>query len=203
MDIEILDEETFSKMGGFSIAYTRETLRCGGGEPIINILLNPLQFDVQEAAETIIEIIPDETTVDVTERVEKAGIFVTAIIIIVVGALLKIADGFLNAAGADLYSALKNLRCKDKGVGDTIIQLHLNIVIESHSLLVVMVVSPEIKSQDMTILKLENLASEIKLLPEITSCKRIVGEINPGGEFYLDHVVKNDGQVIKIEKKVT
>lgn len=202
MDIEIFDEESFKRMGGFSIEYTRGTLRCGKGEPSINILLNPLQFDVQEAAEIIVKIIPDETAVDVTERVEKAGILVTAIIIIVIGALLKIADGFLNAAGADLYNALKSIRRKDQGTGDTIIHLHLNIEIEKQPILIVMVASPKIKAHDMTKLKLENLASEIKLLPEVASCTRIVGELNPGGKFYLDRAVKIDGQVYKIDKTI-
>jgi len=202
MDIEILDEYTFSKMGGFSIAYTRNTLRCGRGEPIVNILLNPIQFDVHKAAETIERIIPNGTTVDVTERVEKAGIFVTAIIIIVVGALLKIVDGFLNAAGANIYNALKNLRRKDTGEGDTIIHLHLNIMIESIPILVVLVVSQEIEAHDIAKLKLEKLASEIQRIPEITSFSRIVGEICPGGEFYLDRAVKKDGQVHHILKTI-
>jgi hypothetical protein len=35
LDIEVLDEEAFREMGGFSIAFTRETIRFGDGEPSI------------------------------------------------------------------------------------------------------------------------------------------------------------------------
>lgn len=59
MDIEIFDEEAFKRMGGFSIEYTRGTLRCGQGEPSISIWLNPMQFDIQEAAQKILKVVPN------------------------------------------------------------------------------------------------------------------------------------------------
>lgn len=132
---------------------------------------------------------------------EKAIAEVAIIFLVFTG--IATATGFFNAAGTHLFEVLKNFRRKDKGTGETIIQLHVNIEVESRPILVVLVVSPQIKAQDMTQFKLQNLPSEIKLIPEITTCIRVVGELNPGGELYLDHAVKNEGQIIKIGRNVS
>lgn len=201
MDIEVFDEEAFERLGRFSIAYTRGALRCGQGDPSISIWLNPTQFDIQEAAQKIVGVIPNGTAVDVVERVEKAAIAEAAIVFLVFAGLAT-ATGFFNAAGAHLFEVLKNLRRKDKGTGETTIQLHANIEVENHPILVILVVSTQVAAKDMNQLQLQNLPLELKLIPEVTSFIRIVGGLHPGGELYLDHAVKNDGQVYKIDKTI-
>ncbi|MGH7453536.1 MAG: hypothetical protein ACRENG_19460, partial [bacterium] len=84
IDYEILDEDTFANMGGFSISFTRLTHRYGSGHPVFCVLINPRQFDFEEASKLIQSCVPSDITFDVAERIEKGDVLTTAIIAVMV-----------------------------------------------------------------------------------------------------------------------
>src|SRR6266851_742908 len=94
IDLEVLDEEAFNAVGGFSIAYTNRTVRFGVN-PSVRVLINPRQFDFDQVAQDIGRLLPQGESIDVTERIEKAAIIEVAIIIVAFIAS-TVAKGFLS-----------------------------------------------------------------------------------------------------------
>lgn len=127
LDLEVLDEAAFATAGGFSIAFTNRTVRFGTN-PSVRILINPRQLDFDSIAQDVGRLLPEGTSVDITERIEKAAIPSEVIIVVsfVAGA---IAAGFLNKIGSDLFDYLKKRRAPENPAPQTI---HLHVTCDIH-----------------------------------------------------------------------
>lgn len=113
IDYEILDEEAFAEMGGFSISYVREVFRSGPGTPTFRVLVNPEQFDISRTVKSLRETVPPESTFEVAERVEKAIGLPEAILIVSLWLGGEILKGFLAKFGAALLEKLWSLQRRD------------------------------------------------------------------------------------------
>ena len=198
LDIEILDEEAFAEMGGFSIAFTRKTIRLGDGEPLMRILVNPQQFDFQEVLRSVEQIIPLDATVDITERVEKGDFLRDAIIIVTVFAFSHVAGGFFGAIGQDLHGRLKTLRRKDHPEGRS--EIHLDVHFsETQHFRVFLVITEEVSPAEVGGVDIGQLSSLLALYPQARTASRIVGKLLPGPVVEIDFFVMPDGMVIHPE----
>lgn len=191
VDLEVLDEEALAETGGFSISFTNLTHRYGVGEPTIRILVNPLQFDFSEACTVVTECHPADCY-DVTELVQKAELLATAVIVVVfVGT--AVAAGFLNAAGADLYQALRKLRRKDQPRGPTAIQFHLDVRVGSGESRLILVVPPDVPPSALQRISEPSLAQIVHGLPDDPPPDRIVVTVLPDGRLHFDRSIDADG----------
>jgi hypothetical protein len=139
IDLEVLDEAAFATAGGFSIAFTSRTVRFGTN-PALRILINPRQLDFDPIAQDVGRLLPEGTSVDVTERIEKAAVPSEVIIIVsfVAGA---IATGFMNKVGSDLFDYLKKRRARENPAPPTI-HLHVTCEIQRRPVILLLVADP-------------------------------------------------------------
>jgi hypothetical protein len=206
VDLEILDEEAFAPMGGFSIAFIRKTIRFGKREPAIAILLNPVQFDFDSAVRAIGGSVPEEYEFDISERVEK-GLDIPAAIIHLVFSLgssasAGVAEGFLNAVGAKLLEVISGLKRKDKTEGAKKLHLHFEVAARGRILSVVLEVEEDINSVNLSGVNIVGLVEVVNLLPGIEKAQRIVGTVTSDGEVNLLKLVLTSGVSIGITATV-
>ena len=199
-DIEVLDEETFSRMGGFSISFTRLTHRIGPSNPVLKILINPEQFDFERASTDIARQIPKGFTIDLTERIEKAGIIETAIIVLVVTGLSEVVKGFFTAAGADLYRWLRDLRRADDSNGRTEIHIDASQQISGSSARFLIVVDPDVTGEDFAQFDPQSVRDKMPSNAP-RSITRVVGRLNPGPTVVLEFCVLKDGSRFQIKQE--
>lgn len=106
VDIEIYDEEVFSKMGGISISVVTECYTINPtGKPAIEILFNPLIFDKEDII-PIVKLTSDTIQIDAHELKQK-GLENLPILILKFAAISTVA-GFFGKLGADIYDKIKN-----------------------------------------------------------------------------------------------
>lgn len=200
-DIEVFDEDTFSRMGGFSISFRRLTHRIGPSDPVLKILLNPKQFDFERASTDIVRQIPKGFTLDVTERIEKAAVAEIAIIVLVISGLSEVAKGFFSAAGADLYRWLRNLRRTDDPEGKTDIHIDSSQPISGSPVRFLLVVDPDVTGEEFA--QFDPQSVRDKLPPGIAprSITRVVARLNPGPSVVLEFTVLEDGSRVQINRE--
>jgi len=192
-DIEVLDENTFARMGGFSISFTRTTVRMGRAKmPAARVLVNPRQFDFDEMAELGKELDLRGYTLDVTERIEKAAVLETAVIVVVMNIVLKIADGFLSAVGADLYKALRSRKRKDNPSAPVKLLLELQQPVRC-----ILDVDPAVSPKEFARLE-EFLPLELPASIPSKRIARIVGHVRPGPSVTLAFAVLDDGTCLDL-----
>lgn len=188
VDLEVLDEQALAASGGFSISYKRVTRRYGSGEPQCQVLLNPRQFDFDRASDIVRETLPD-TSFDVTERIEKADILVTAIIAIAVFVGGQFATGFLNAAGAELYENLRTkLRRKDNTPGPVVFQFHVRVQMAGLAPLLILVVPAQTPQALLKQINQDTLAPLFADLEPGRVPERIVASVQSDGTLLRDNV---------------
>jgi hypothetical protein len=188
LDLEVLDEQALTGMGGFSISYTRLSHRYGIGELQLRVLINPRQFDIEEVCEIVRESRPADCF-DVTELIQKADVLVIAVISIVVYAVMGVADGFFNAAGANLYETIRRLRRKDAPRGPTVIQFHLNLPLGARTPQLILVAPPGVPSSAIRCISSAAIAELLSGLPAGQVPERIVVTVLPDGKLRLDRVI--------------
>lgn len=192
-DIEVLDEAEFSKMGGFSIAFLGKTHRIGTADtPAMQILLNPAQFDMSNAKVAIDSIMPDGYAIALREKIEKALLLGTAIVIIsfVVGGIFQ---GFLSAAGADLYKWFKGLVRKDDPDAPVELQLRFKSPFP-----VILRVSSDLTSEEFSQIQVTNLQLVIPDDIGTQEIARVVGTIGKGPTVVPHLVVLRNGMNLQL-----
>ena len=193
VDFEILDEDAFSSMGGFSISFTRHTRRYGDGDPQVRVLVNPRQFDFDQVCDVVRNSILS-TTFDVTEKIEKAEVLTTAIIAIIIFAGMQFATGFFNAGGAHLYEVLRKLRRKDNSVGPIIIQFHFKVLVGQYTSKLILIAPHDLQASDVQAIDTRSIESLVASLPSGFTSGRIVATIQSNGQLKLDRVLHDNDQ---------
>ncbi len=198
-DVEVLDEERFSQMGGFSVAFTRCTRRLGTGDkPVARVLINPRFFDFEELSSAISTIVPRGPAVDLTERIEKAAISEIAIIVIVVNLLTEVGKGFLAAAGADIYKFLRGLRRRDNPDAEKRIQIDATTRVSAVPVRFILDLDENVTEQDMRALDIGELEKFVPPGIELQSITRVVGKVTKGPTVILRFIVLEDGTSITL-----
>jgi hypothetical protein len=197
MDLEIFDEEEFSKFGGFSIGLVRNVYPVGSGRTLAAVTLNTRQFNVAEAAEQLAEALSDRYAIQVVERVEKAAELVAAIVVIAGFAAVKTIEGFLSGVGADLYDAVKT-KLRRRDVPDAPIQVHFHLHIhEEQKLPVIVLTAPEtLTSAILKTVSAEPLRAAIESAGGEDSIQRIVGSIDSNDKIKVGCIVDAQGRPI-------
>jgi hypothetical protein len=170
-DIEVFDEEAFSKFGGFSIGFTRRHVRFGNGIVEAKVTINTRQFDFETAVAEVEQTVKSRSNgdgaeglvrsphvVELVERVEKADEITKAIITISTFVSLNMAGGFFKAIGASLFEAAKRLRRKDAPMAPSEIHFHLHLEPERKIPMVLLVIDPACDVTDV-----RNLRSRAKI----------------------------------------
>ena len=193
-DVEVLDEQAFSQMGGFSISFTRKTTRIGQTDhPALQVLINPKHFDYESLTSAMAQIVPTGHTVDVTERIEKGAVIETAIIIVMLYTLSEVTKGFLSAAGSDLYDLIKGLKRKDEPNGPISIQLRVD-----KPMLVILDVASSVTSEEFKTIDIPDLSNALPPEISLDSVARIVCRVEAGPSVYIKFVVLINGISIEI-----
>lgn len=202
-DVEILDEEAFSKMGGFSISFTRTTVRFGRGEPAIEVQVNPRQFHFETVVGQVEAVAHAEPAIDATELVQKAEIVETAIITLVVFGATELAGGFFKAAGAELYERLRSLRRIDQPSRPHTIQLHLYVLAPRQNVLanIVLVPEPAATGSAVAAIDLGKLGEKVDTYEYLPRVIRFLGRLPASGEPRLVSAYLTGGQVVKLERE--
>jgi hypothetical protein len=194
IDLEVLNEDAFMAGGGFSIAFTNRTIRFGTN-PAVRVLINPRQFAFEEMAHDIGRLLPPGESVDVTERIEKAGVLEAAIIIVTFAAS-AVASGFFNKAGGELFDYLKKRRSPNTPAEPTI-HLHINCEIRRRPVVVLLVADSSVPPRDIARVDVEALVSHVEAIAQGAEIQRAVGIIRPGPVVEMTFLVKLDGSVIE------
>lgn len=201
MDIEILDEDAFARMGGFSIAFTRRTIRFGDSSSAdLRVLVNPRQFDLDQVARLVSPALPRGLTVDVTERVEKGQID-TAIVVVVVYLGAKVLDGMFSAIGETLWSRLRQLRRIDRPTDPQTLQLI--IVVPDHSTRIVLTISDAVSAIELAQLDLSQVIKETEKIVSEQGVDRIVGIVEPGPSVKAQFAVLRNGTTTPLPYEFT
>jgi hypothetical protein len=189
VDLEVLNEQVLASSGGFSISHSRNTRRYGKGEPKFEVHVNPKQFDFVQASEIVYETV-GSTAFDVTEKIEHAGLLVTAIIAVTAFVGAEFAGGFIKAAGADVYQALRTkLRRKDAPSGPVVFHFELSIQVGPHTPLLILVVPSDVPSAFLSQIDQDALAPLLSGLDPDRVPARIVVSMRPNGQLFRDRVI--------------
>ena len=194
LDLEVLDEEAFKSAGGFSIAFTNRTIRFGS-DPTVKVLVNPRQFPLEQVAQEIGRLLPPGESVDVTERIEKAGVL-EAVIIVVVFVAGGIAKGFFSKVGGELFDYLKKRRAGSPPVEPTI-HLQVTVEVRKRPVVLLLVADPATSPWDLARVDVGAITAEVETLAENTDIQRAVGIIRTGPTIELRFLVSAEGAIIK------
>jgi len=196
VDIEVFDEEAFSKFGGFSIGFTRRHIRFGNGDVEAKLTINTRQFDFEQAAQVVRQVVPRPHVFEVVERIEKADAITVAIIAISTYVALEISGGFFKAIGASLFEAAKKLCRKDVPAAPTEIHYHLHLAPKRVLPIVVLAVDPACELSDVRNVTEESIRKAIQNHVPLQELERAVAAIRPGGEIDLQFVTNQDGEIV-------
>lgn len=183
IDYEILDEEVFAEMGGFSISFVRGVFRSGSGTPSFRVLVNPEQFDIKDTVKSLEEAVPPQITFDVAERVEKAIGVPEAILIVSLWLGGEILKGFLASVGAGLLEKLRSLRRRDGNTSRPRVQIAFYHDREAVQPDVVLCIPDSVDPR--AIEKLDVLKLDI-IRAESGGC-RVVCVLEPSGDITTQH----------------
>ena len=183
IDYEILDEQAYAGMGGFSISFLRGVFRSGSGEPMFRVLVNPDQFDVEGVVKSLRDLISSQITFDVVERVEKALGVPEAILIVSLWVGGEILKGFLAGVGADLLKRLKLLPRRDDITGTRQIQIAFHDPDDTTHPNVILCIPNNIESAAIEKVDVQTIDS---IRGESKGC-RIICMLEPGGSIKIVH----------------
>jgi hypothetical protein len=194
IDLEVLDEAAFNAFGGFSIAFTRGSVRFGSN-PAVRVLVNPRHFDFEQVAKEIGDLLPQGESLDVTERIEKTAVLEAAIIVVtfIAGAAAK---GFLGKVGGELFDYLKKRRSHASPAEPTI-HLHVTCEIRQRPVVLLLVADPLASPSDLAGVDLEALMARVEAFAAGAEIQRAVGIIRPGGSVELCFVMLPSGRTIE------
>lgn len=209
VDVEVLDEERYTRFGGFSISFTRRRQRFGQAPSYPRVTINTRQFKFDAVAADLNENLRT-TPFELVERVEKIDVATLAIIGIVAGAYLvgKVTvsaitstfSGFFEEAGKDLYHAVKRLVRADQSNGPVEIQFQLHVHEPPKRPVIIIRVDPRCTPTDIGEIdssKLERLLEGI----DLDAFDRLTAELRPGGQLKSDVVISNNGEQLTTGKK--
>ena len=192
-DIEVLDEEAFRRMGGFSISFTRTTVRIGRADkPAARVLVNPEQFDFDQMSQLGEQLELHDYTLDVTELIQKAALLQIAVIALVIYSVAEIGKAFLAEVGADLYRSIRRSRRVDNPAGPVKLQLHL-----THPVPCILDVNPAVSPEEFARLGEFLPADQLPAGIPIERIARAVGRVDPGPSVRLLFIVLDDGSCIE------
>ena len=196
VDVEVFDEELFSTFGGFSIAFSRRRIRIGHGDAVVEVSVNPQQFDIQDVVNAVGGINGETGTADVVERIEKGRLLETAIVSIAVFVGLQTFGGFFNAAGAALFELFRRQKRSDKPSGPVSIQFHLHLEGRYRVPVVVLAVEPGCTVSDIRSIDGHALLALVEARFGQARIQKVAGRVLHGGIVEIDHVTAYDGRLI-------
>jgi hypothetical protein len=177
---QLQDPSAFSAFGGFSIAFTRGSVRFGPNPAV---------------AKEIGDLLPQGESLDVTERIEKTAVLEAAIIVVtfIAGAAAK---GFLGKVGGELFDYLKKRRSHASPAEPTI-HLHVTCEIRQRPVVLLLVADPLASPSDLAGVDLEALMARVEAFAAGAEIQRAVGIIRPGGSVELCFVMLPSGRTIE------
>ena len=196
VDVEVFDEEAFSKFGGFSIAFSRRRTRIGPDPAAVEVSANPRHFDIEHLVRALAAINSRTGTVDLVERVEKASLLETAVISIAVFVGLQTFSGFFNAAGAALFELLRKQRRKDEPTAPVSIQFHLHPSADRRVPVIILVVDPDCTLEDVRAVDGPRLLELVAGHFDRALVQRVTARVLSGGVVRVERIVGRDGRVI-------
>lgn len=196
-DIEVIDEEAFATLGGFSIAYLRRSFQTQAGQPIFEVRLNPRDFDF-EAAMADIAAIPSTVPIAVTERVEKTAQTSTAILQFVINMYEEVGKGALWYIGAEITRRI--LFWRRKSPGPVEYQIHLEFFTSGRRLPVILRVDEGLAPSHLAAIPVQGILIALNALPNPERIVRVSGYLRPSGSVVLDHAVEVDGSVLELRE---
>ncbi len=201
VDLEVLDEDAFSRMGGFSISFTRETVRFGSGDrPDLAVLVNPAQIDFRSVVESVRSIARPGVTVDATELVQKAEIITIAVITVIVWAASATGAGFFSAAGEALFEKLRSLTRRDDPEKPVSIQLHVVVATPSHdTVTIVLTIPASVSERVVAHLDVIELSRIVEAISPESRVARVLGSVSDNGEVRLERALSLAGNVIDLQ----
>lgn len=106
MDVDILDEEEFKKMGGFSISYLRNLVTMDPSKPgDVEILFNPMVVTKSEIDE-LVSLSTEKLQIDARELIQKA--FEIPFVLILKFSTLAFFTAFFGKMGSDTWDLLRD-----------------------------------------------------------------------------------------------
>jgi len=194
VDIEVLDEVEFARMGGFSIAFTNRTIRIGG-QPCIQILINPRQLPFEEIARDLAALTPPGYSIDITERIEKTAV-ADGVIVIVALTVAGVAKGFLSKVGAELFEYLKRRR-GGTSTKEPAIQIEGTVDVGGRAVTLLLAVDPSVSATELTSVDLDAAAVQLERMAKGAGVNRAVGFIRPGPVIEVTFLVRPDGSIAR------
>jgi hypothetical protein len=200
MDIEVWDESLLEVPGrGISIAFQRTSTRLGMGAPDLNVLMNPRQFDYKVTVDDIARLRPQNLTVEVTERVEKAWIQDAAIITLVVYVGDKILGGALGVLGRNVIEYLMRRGRKDSPGKP--VELHFHFHVNGQPSMNLWKVDREVSIDELVSIPLEKLGEIPSAISRREGLVRVAGRLLPGNRLQVDYAIYSDGEIIKVRRE--
>jgi len=106
MDVDVLDEDEFKKMGGFSISYLRNKITMNPKQDgHIEIIFNPMVLSESEI-NGLVSLSTDEIQIDAMEVIQKA--YEISFVLILKFCSLAFFAAFFAKMGSDTWDLLKN-----------------------------------------------------------------------------------------------
>jgi len=196
VDIEVFDEEAFSRFGGFSIGFTRRHVRLGRGDVEAKLTVNTRQFDFETVVQEVSRAVRPRHVVEVVERVEKADVIVAAVVGISAFVATGIAAGFFSSIGESLFEAAKKLRRKDAPSAPTNIHFHLHLHPERKLPMVLLAIHPDCTATDVRNVSERMIHTAIERHLPLNQLERAVLKLLPGGALELEFVTNERGEVV-------
>ncbi|MCP4633459.1 MAG: hypothetical protein GY855_11080 [candidate division Zixibacteria bacterium] len=203
-DVDLYNKKIFSGMGGFSISFKRKPFtvnKSRSGE--IEVLFNPRYFNEDDII-PLTKLSNQAIQIDAHELIQKGLEPIPIIIIIFVS--LKIATGFFEKAGADLYVHLKKKllssvnNCKERFQTEPKFQFHFPGELHKNKFNIVLDVCIEdFESLGNDQRNIENMLGfiESKVGNSIIQ-KIVVRPIEQHPFWTIKYFVDSDGKVVSI-----
>lgn len=106
VDVDILDEEEFKKMGGFSISYLRNLITMNPSKAgDVEILFNPMSVGISEIND-LIKLSNEKLQIDARELIQKA--FEIPFVLILKFSSIAFFTAFFGKMGSDTWDFLRH-----------------------------------------------------------------------------------------------
>lgn len=196
VDVEVFDEDSFAKFGGFSISFSRTRVRIGPDPAVAEIAANPRHFDLDALVRELAPIGDRTGTVDLVELVQKGSALETAVISISVFVGLQTFSGFFNAAGAALFEVLRRQRRTDEPTGPVSIQFYLRLSEQRRVPVIILGIDAGCSVEDVRSVDGPRLLDFIQASCAGGDVQRVTARLNSEGVVIVDRIVGSDGSVI-------
>jgi len=204
VDVDVFNEEEFSKRDGFSIAFFRRRFTINSSrEGDIKILFNPVVID-SEDVKSLVSISNKSVQIDAQELVQKSLEVTTIIVILFVSS--SFASGFFKKAGADAYDLLKSklreLAEKYRANGKAQVRFHFKFTASVGTNSVEVIVesdTDELSVISRQSLLIEPLLKQISAYTESTNIRRISIRVCENAPYLeVTQIVDGDGKAVKL-----